>query len=110
MAALSAAARHKIARGLRRWWSKRFVQTSGLTKDDLYDPDTNTGAVAECDDWIDGHRGNTGNTAGYNRALSQLFRGEAAAQMKSELFLVVAAGRTDDADDITRRIASVGVD
>jgi hypothetical protein len=86
------------------------VAVSGISKLDLYDPGANTGAVAETDDWIDTHAGNTGDTTGFNGALSEPVKSNATAQMKSELFLVVASVRTDDTGDIARRIVQEEVD
>jgi hypothetical protein len=112
MAPLSVVARTKIAKGLLRWWSKRFVEvpSSGITKYAIYDPGTDTGAVAETDDWIDDHAGNVGDTVGYNGALSQPFRGAVSAEIKSELFLIVAAVRTDSTGELARRIVGEEVD
>lgn len=106
MAALSVMARRKIRNGLMRWWSGRGV-TVNFTKQQLYDPDTNTGAIDEADNWTDSAEGNNAPTTGFNGALTNI--GMTAAQ-KGEMFLIVVAVRQDDMGEYARRIAGCEVD
>ena len=92
MAALSVSDRQRVYRGLMRLWSRDGV-TCDFSKAQLYDPVGNTGVVAETDDWIDGHSGLTGDTIGYNGALNVTMRAALTIDMKTDLFLAVAAMR-----------------
>ncbi len=93
MAALSIADRTRVWRGLMRKWSaERTLCAFG--KFELYDPAGNTGAVATTDDWIDSHAGlNSGDTVGYNGSLDVTVRAALTTDMKTDLFLAVAAMR-----------------
>ena len=115
MAQLSVAARSKVWRGLMRWWSKRGLEIGDFSKHDLYDPGTNTGAVADADDWLDSATGNPAPVSGYNGALPDPFKSNAALLLKSELLLILASVRTAqeagiDAGEYARRIMGVEVD
>ena len=95
MAALSIADRTRVWRGLmRRWSHPDSVQTAPFTKFDLYNPTTNTGAIANTDDWIDAHGGNTtADNIGFNGALAVNMRTGLTLAMKTEIFVAVAAMR-----------------
>jgi hypothetical protein len=93
-----------------RYWSNNREPTPGISKADLYDPGANTGAIADADDWIDEADGNAAPSVGYNAALSDPFKSNATADMKSLLFCVVASVRCDDTGDMARRILQVEVD
>jgi hypothetical protein len=93
MAALEAADRAKIARGLMRYWSSQH-RSIGILKADLYNPTANTGAIADTDNWIDTHSGNTSaNSTGYNGALAANVRSALDVTTKTEMFCAVAAYR-----------------
>jgi hypothetical protein len=95
MAALSIADRTRIWRGLmRRWSHPDSRQTCAFTKFDLYNPTANTGAIADTDNWIDTHGGNTApDTVGFNGALTVAMRAALTLAMKTEMFVAVAAMR-----------------
>lgn len=58
---------------MRRWSSDHVP--CGFTKFDLYNPNTDTGAVANVDTWVDTHQGNTTpDNVGMNGALSVAMR------------------------------------
>lgn len=93
MAVLSVQDRTRVWRGLMRRWSADGV-TAPFSKYDLYNPNTNTGAVADTDQWIDTHQGTTSpDTVGYNGSLSVPMRTALSLNMKTDLFLAVAAMR-----------------
>jgi hypothetical protein len=92
MAALSVADRTRIWRALMRRWSTDKV-TCNFLKTELYNSTTNTGAIADVDDWIDTHSGLTGNTTGFNGAFSVVMRAALSADQKTDIFLAVAAMR-----------------
>jgi hypothetical protein len=115
MAALSEAARQQIKNGLMRWWSNRGVEVSGFFKSDLYDQGTNTGAVADADDWIDSAQGNTAPDTGYNGALGEPFKSNATPLQKADLLLVLTSVRAADVSGVNlgtyaRRIVQEEVD
>lgn len=86
MAALSVQDRARIWRGLMRRWS-RDGTVCAFQKYDLYNPTANTGAVANVDDWVDTHSGNTTpDTVGLNGAL--------AVAMPAPLMLYAASETT----------------
>lgn len=90
MATLSVADRTKLWRGMMRIMSRNdesFPWTGDLTKFDLYDPSTDTGAIDAIDDWIEA------NQAAINQALAENFRTGASAEVKTLLFCAVAAMR-----------------
>lgn len=87
MAVLSDADRARVHRGVMRYWSHNKERISGITKADLRT------AINETDDWIDGHGGNTGNTTGYNGAISNPFKSAATQAQKTLVFCAVAAMR-----------------
>lgn len=98
MAALSVQARTQIWRGLMRYWS-RNREPVAVTKRVLYDPTTNTGAVADTDNWQDAHAGNVAaDLVGYNGALAVEARTGLTLSQKGLLFAVNALARTGNVD------------
>lgn len=93
MANLSIADRTRIWRGLMRRWSSDRV-SCGFTKLDLYNPQTNTGAIASVDTWVDTHQGNTTpDNIGMNGSLSVAMRGALSAEQKTDILIAVVAMR-----------------
>jgi len=92
MAALSVVDRARVWRGLMRKWSGERL-TCPFNKFALYDPTANIGAVVDTDNWIDTHSGLTGNTTGFNGALTVAMRAALTGDMKTDLLLSVAAMR-----------------
>ena len=93
MAALSVSDRTRVWRGLMRKWSNERL-LCGFSKFELYDSGANTGAIAETDDWIDSHSANTSaDTVGFNGSLKVGMRATLAPDMKTDLFIAVAAMR-----------------
>jgi len=93
MADLSIADRTRIWRGLMRRWSRDRV-TCGFTKFDLYNPVSNTGAIADVDTWVDTHSGNTAaNNTGMNGSLAVAMRTALSAEQKTDILIAVAAMR-----------------
>lgn len=99
MAALSTADRTRVWRGLmRRWSHPDSRQNTSFSKFDLYDPSANTGAIADTDNWIDTHGGNTSaDSIGFNGALAINMRSGLTLAMKTEMFCAVAAMRVGPA-------------
>lgn len=93
MALLSIADRTRIWRALQRRWSNDLTPCA-FTKLQLYDPVANTGAITECDNWIDTHGGNvSADTVGFNGALNVTIRALLTVNQKTDLFLTTAAMR-----------------
>jgi hypothetical protein len=93
MAELSVADRTRIWRGLMRRWSHDRIPCS-FTKFDLYDPSTNSGAIADLDAWVDTHQGNTTpDNVGMNGALAVAMRSALSAEQKTDILIAVAAMR-----------------
>lgn len=92
MAALTTDQRTKVHRGLMRWLSKHpEIPIGSLKKNDL------STAIAETDQWIDDHAGNSsGDTIGYNGALSDPFKTDASIGLKTVVFCGVAAMRVSE--------------
>ena len=104
MAVLSIQDRTRVWRGLmRRWSSPAAHQDMPFLKLDLYNPTADTGAVADTDNWIDTHGGNTSaDTVGLNGALTVSMRAALTLAMKTELFVSIAALRVSL--DFARRL------
>jgi hypothetical protein len=93
MAVLSIADRTRIWRGLMRRWSNERVPC-GFTKFDLYNPSSDTGAIANVDAWVDTHQGNTTpDNVGMNGALVSTMRTALSAEQKTDILIAVAAMR-----------------
>ncbi len=93
MAALSTQDRTRVYRALMRRWSQDRV-TCTFMKAQLYDAAANTGAIADCDNWIDTHAANTTpDNVGFNGALAAPMRSALTIDQKTDLFLIVAAMR-----------------
>lgn len=99
MANLTVAQRTQIWRGLMRYVSRTpSLTVAGLTKFDLYDPTTDTGAIADTDTWCDTHAGNTSpDTVGLNGALQAPFKTTASAALKTLVSCAVASMRVSPA-------------
>ncbi len=98
MAALSVADRTKVLKGLMRWWSRNGTVIPGILKTDLYNPTSNTGAIADTDNWIDTHAGNTSqDTVGFNGALSNPVKANMPASEKTLMFIAVDCMRYNQA-------------
>lgn len=93
MALLSVIDRTMVWRGLMRHWSNARV-TCSFPRTQFYDPASNTGAIADADNWLDTHSGLTSaDTVGFNGALAAAYRALLTAQQKNDLAMVVAAMR-----------------
>ena len=74
----------------------------------LYNPATNTGAVADTDNWQDTHGGNVAlDTIGYNGTLSLEARTGLTLSQKGLLFAVNALARTGNIDLLRRVLGEV---
>lgn len=97
MATLSVADRTKVWRGVMRICSRENISwPNNVDKYDLYNPTLDTGVITDTDDWIDTHQGETGNTTGYNGALSDPWKSNASLQIKTFVFMSVAAMRSGE--------------
>ena len=93
MAELSVADRTRIWRGLMRRWSNNRTSCA-FTKFELYNPNNNTGAIADLDTWVDTHSGNTTpDTVGLNGALPVGMRTAMSVEQKSDLLIGIVAMR-----------------
>jgi len=99
MAALSVATRTRLWIGLMRWWSDHAHAIeqpfAGMAKRDIYNPDTNTGFIAQADDWVDTHSANTCNTTGFNGALSEPCKSGLTAATKGFVLSMIVLARYD---------------
>lgn len=76
-----------------RRWSRDGVDC-GFGKGQLYNPLTDTGAVADVDVWVDTHGGNTTpDNVGLNGALAVAMRAALSVNQKTDLLIAVAAMR-----------------
>jgi len=75
MAALPVETRTLLWQKLMQWWSRHEHAVeqpfAGITKADVYNPIANTGLIAQVDDWMDSHQGNTCDTTGANGAIQE---------------------------------------
>lgn len=113
MAVLTVAERTEVLRGLMRWYSQpenRGVADIGVsTKNDLYNPTANTGAIADTDNWIDGNSdANITVNQGYNNTLPATVRNQYNATAKTIVFIAVAARRLNKT--ALERVLGVEVD
>ena len=93
MALLAVADRTRVWRGLMRRWSNDRTSCA-FNKNDLYNPATDTGAIADTDGWIDTHGGNTtADNIGFNGALTVAMRAAMTINQKTDMFLATAAMR-----------------
>lgn len=77
---------------MRRW--SRDGAACSFIKDELYDPVTDTGMIADIDAWVDSRAGLTApNNNGFNGAISASYRSKASADQKTDLLIAVAAMR-----------------
>lgn len=76
---------------MRRWSNDRVP--CGFTKFDLYNPQADTGAIADIDEWIDTHQGTTGDTVGANGSLEVGMRSALSADQKTDILIGVVAMR-----------------
>lgn len=97
MAALSIATRTRLWKGLMRWWSvhEHAIEQPFVTmsKNDIYNPNTNTGLIADVDNWVDTHSGNSCNTTGFNGALQEPCRSELIAGTKGFVMSMTVLAR-----------------
>lgn len=108
MAALSVADRTRIWRGAMRFWSAKLEVTPNITKFDIYNPNTDTGAVADMDNWFDTHGGNVApDTIGFNGALSTIIKTNLTIQQKLLLAIAVECMRYGDVDLLRRILGEV---
>lgn len=106
MAALTVQQRTQIWRGLMRYWSAER-ETCAFTKYALYNPANNTGAIADIDNWIDTHGGNTtSDSDGANGALSTEMRSALTTAQKGFLMMCVVAARTGNVEILKRAVAA----
>jgi len=76
-----------------RRWSKDGALCN-FTKQALYNPQTDTGAIASVDTWIDTHQGNTTlDNIGMNGSLSIAMRSALSAEQKTDILIAIAAMR-----------------
>lgn len=102
MAALSVSDRSKIWRGLMRYWSNLPSGDTdkgvSASKFELYNPTNDTGCIADIDNWIDTHSGNTSSdTVGANGAINSSYRSKFTVGQKGLIVMAVAAMRTGNA-------------
>jgi len=99
MAALSVATRTRLWRGLMGWWTVHdhavLQPFSGISKYNIYNPTTDTGLIAEGDNWADTHAGNTCNTTGFNGAISEPCKSGLTAATKGFVFAMIVLARYD---------------
>lgn len=77
---------------MRRW--SRDKTTCQFTKQDLYNPASDTGAVSDVDVWVDTHQGNVSpDTVGMNGALSVGMRSALSVEQKTDILIAVVAMR-----------------
>lgn len=102
MTALSVSDRKKIWVGLMRYWSKLpsgdADKSVSASKFELYNPGTDTGCIADMDNWLDTHSGNTSaDTVGANGAINASYRSKFTVGQKGLIVMAVAAMRTGNA-------------
>lgn len=108
MAALSTQDRTRIFRGLMRYWSAQRDPVAVISKNDLYNPSNNTGAVADADNWADTHGGNTTvDNVGFNGALAAVVRNNLSTSQKGILFMAVVAARTGNMTFVRQLLGEV---
>ena len=93
--ALSVQARTQVWAGLMRLWSKNNEPTPGINKFDLYNPATDTGAIASADLWLDTNTAATTSGPGFNNALPAVVRNNLTTSQKSVLLAAVMLRRYD---------------
>lgn len=96
MANLSVADRTRVWRAVMRKVSREpgVYDWGTLSKDDLYDPSLDSGAVADADAWIDTHQGTTTpDNVGYVGALDTTFAAQTDSGVKALVFLAVVCMR-----------------
>lgn len=99
MAALSIAVRTQIRRGCMRYWSNLpsgdTDKSVSATKYELYNPNDNTGMIADVDNWIDTHSANTSaDTVGLNGGINANYRAKFTTGQKGVVVMAVSAART----------------
>lgn len=99
MAALSTQDRTRVWRGLMRYWSNLPAGDAdkpvSASKYELYDPNANTGMLADMDDWADARSGNTApNTTGLNGAINASYRNKFTTGQKGVAFAAIVLART----------------
>jgi len=97
MAALPIATRTLLWQGLMQWWSEHSHALeqpfSGISKADIYNPTANTGLIAQLDDWMDTHQGNTGSTVGVNGAIQEPCKSNLTVATKGFVLALVVLAR-----------------
>ena len=77
---------------MRRWSNDRTP--CAFDKQELYNPQTDIGMIADIDGWIDGRQGLTASdTVGFNGCFNASYRNKPSADQKTDMFLAVAAMR-----------------
>lgn len=99
MAALSTSDRTKIWKALMRYWSRLPTgdsdRTVSASKYELYDPNANTGMIADLDNWLDTHSGNTTvDNIGINGAINTSYRSKFTTGQKGVTVAAIALART----------------
>lgn len=91
MALLSVTDRTRIWRALQRRWSNDR-DSCNATKYQLYNPATDTGAIADVDAWRDSRTGLTApDTVGFNGAFNASYRALFTPNQKTDIFIAVVA-------------------
>lgn len=100
MAALTVTQRTQIWRGLMRAWSKiphsdPNFEVTNFTKYQLYNPNDDTGAIAELDNWFDTHSGNTTtDSVGANGSINTTMRSAMTLKQKGLMTIGIIAMRS----------------
>lgn len=93
--ALTVQQRTQVWRVLMRHWSANNAPTPGVTKFDLYNPTTDTGAIVSADLWLDTNQGATTSGPGYNSALPAAVRTNLTSGQKALILTAVTLMRYD---------------
>lgn len=106
MAALTTEQRTQIWRGLQRYWSAQR-EVCAFSKNDLYNPGNNTGAVADLDNWVDTHGATTtADNVGANGALAVGMRTALTVLQKGVLLMAIVAMRTGNVEFLKRAVGT----
>ena len=97
MAALPIATRTLLWQALMQWWSHHDHATeqpfANMRKGDIYNPTANTGLIAQLDDWMEAHQGNTGDTVGVNGAIQEPCKSNLTTATKGFVLAVIVLAR-----------------
>lgn len=110
MAALSTTDRTRVWRGLMRHWSMLPAgdpdKPVSASKFELYDPNANTGMLADMDNWADSASGAAAPSTGLNSAINASYRNKFTIGQKGLAFAAIMLARTGNMD-LVRSILGV---